>query len=134
MDCFWLYIYIHKNLRTTWIQVLRRLNSYSWLVGDSRWWESLTMVPAGNKAKYLSSVNHTTRIIHHHHHHHKQFSLVYLVPIPMFSLFSWFLYCRPAPKVRRAWNLIRISVQNGIRFFFLLGKKNYFVEKLYVFL
>ena len=25
------------------------------------------MVPAGNKAKRLSSVNHTTRTIHHHH-------------------------------------------------------------------
>ena len=29
------------------------------------------MVPAGNKAKHLSSVNHTTKKIHHHHHHHK---------------------------------------------------------------
>ena len=28
------------------------------------------MVPAGDKAKRLSSVNHTTKIIHHHHHHH----------------------------------------------------------------
>ena len=27
------------------------------------------MVPAGNKAKSLSSVNHTTKTIHHHHHH-----------------------------------------------------------------
>ena len=27
------------------------------------------MVPAGNKAKRLSSVNHTTKTIHHHHHH-----------------------------------------------------------------
>ena len=26
------------------------------------------MVPAGNKAKSLSSVNHTTKTIHHHHH------------------------------------------------------------------
>ena len=25
------------------------------------------MVPAGNKAKSLSSVNHTTKAIHHHH-------------------------------------------------------------------
>ena len=39
-------------------------------VGDSRWWGSLTMVPAGNKAKSLSSVSHTTKTIHHHHHHH----------------------------------------------------------------
>ena len=27
------------------------------------------MVPAGNKAKRLSSVNHTTKTIHHYHHH-----------------------------------------------------------------
>ena len=26
------------------------------------------MVPAGNKAKCLSSVNHTTKTIHHHRH------------------------------------------------------------------
>ena len=26
------------------------------------------MVPAGNKAKRLSSVNHTTKTIDHHHH------------------------------------------------------------------
>ena len=26
------------------------------------------MVPAGNKAKHLSSVNHTTKTIHHQHH------------------------------------------------------------------
>ena len=24
---------------------------------------------------------------------HERFSLVYLMPVPMFSLFSWFLYC-----------------------------------------
>ena len=29
------------------------------------------MVPAGNKAKSLSSVNHTTITIHHHHRHHQ---------------------------------------------------------------
>ena len=28
------------------------------------------MVPAGNKAKRLSSVNHTIKTNHHHHHHH----------------------------------------------------------------
>ena len=28
------------------------------------------MVPAGNKAKRLLSVNHTTKTIHYHHHHH----------------------------------------------------------------
>ena len=29
------------------------------------------MTPAGNKAKRLSSANHTTRTIHHHHHQTK---------------------------------------------------------------
>ena len=33
-------------------------------VRDSRWWGSLTMVPAGNKTKRLSFVNHTTKTIH----------------------------------------------------------------------
>ena len=28
--------------------------------------------PRWNKAKCLSSVNHTTKTIHHHHHHHHQ--------------------------------------------------------------
>ena len=51
-------------------QVLCRFKSCSRRVGDSRWWGSLTMVPARNKAKRLSSVNHTTKTIHHHHHHH----------------------------------------------------------------
>ena len=32
------------------------------------------MVPAGNKAKRLSSVNHTTKTFHHHHHHHHHLS------------------------------------------------------------
>ena len=26
------------------------------------------MIPTGNKAKLLSSVNHSTKTIHHHHH------------------------------------------------------------------
>ena len=47
------------------------LKSISQRVGDSRWWGSLTTVPAGNKAKHLSSVNHTTKTNHHHHHHHR---------------------------------------------------------------
>ena len=32
--------------------------------------DSLTKVLAGNKAKCLLSVNHSTKTIHHHHHHH----------------------------------------------------------------
>ena len=33
------------------------------------------MVSAGNKAKRLSSVNHTTKTINHHHHHHHHFKI-----------------------------------------------------------
>ena len=43
-------------------------------VRDSRWWGSLTMALAENKAKHLLSVNHTRKTIdyHHHRHHHHQ--------------------------------------------------------------
>ena len=44
-------------------QVLRRFKPCSQRVGDPWWWGSLTMVPAGNKAKRLSSVNNTTKTI-----------------------------------------------------------------------
>ena len=39
------------------------------------------MVPAGNKANHLSSVNHTTKAIHHHHRHTCSFAcfLEYLI-------------------------------------------------------
>ena len=47
-----------------------RFKSCSPRVGDSRWWGSLTMVWAANKAKRRLSVNLTTRTIHHHHHHY----------------------------------------------------------------
>ena len=57
---------------------LRRFKPCSRCVGDSRWWGSV--VPAGNKDKRLSSVNHTTKTIHHlHHHHHPQFKIPKLI-------------------------------------------------------
>ena len=51
------------NIDTTDTQVLRRFKPCSQRVGDSWWWGSLTMVPAGNQAKRLSSVNNTTKTI-----------------------------------------------------------------------
>ena len=63
------YHYCTTSFNKAWTQVLRRLKPCSRRVGDSRWWGSLTVAPAGNKAKRLSSVNHTTTTIHHHHHH-----------------------------------------------------------------
>ena len=44
----------------------------------------------------------------------------------MISLFL----AAPALRVRRASNLMGTSVRDGLRFFLLLGKKYYFIEKL----
>ena len=44
------YHYCTTSLTKAWTQVLRRFKSCSRRVGDSRWWGSLAMVPAGNKA------------------------------------------------------------------------------------
>ena len=65
------YHYCTTSINKAWTQVLRRFIPCSRRVGDSRWWGSLTVVPAVNKAKPLSSVNHTTKTIHHHHLHHR---------------------------------------------------------------
>ena len=65
------YHYFSTSLKKAWTQALRRLKSCSRRVGDPRWWGSLTMIPAGNKAKPLSSVNHATKKIHNHYHHHQ---------------------------------------------------------------
>ena len=47
-------------------------------VSEIRDGEDLTMVPVGNKAKGLSSVENTTKTIHHHHHlHHKMININY---------------------------------------------------------
>ena len=54
-------------------------------VGDSRRRGSLTMVPAGNRAKRLSSVSYTTKTIHHHHHHHHFFFRLYFVYVISFK-------------------------------------------------
>ena len=59
--------YCTTSFNKAWTHVLRRFKSCSWPVGDSRWWGALTMVSIGNKAKRLSSANHTTKTIHHHH-------------------------------------------------------------------
>ena len=61
------YHYCTTSFNKAWTQVLCWLKSCSQHVGDLRWWGTLTMVQAGNKAKHLSSVNHSTKAIHHHH-------------------------------------------------------------------
>ena len=51
------YHYCTTWLSKVWCQVLRIFKSWLRWAGDSRWWRSLTMDPAGNKAKRFSSVN-----------------------------------------------------------------------------
>ena len=87
------YHYCTTSFNKVWTQVRRRFISCSWRVGDSQWWGSLTMVPAGNKAKRLSSVNHTTKTIHHHHHH-VWYLVRYLVAHP---IFRYFVTCWTSP-------------------------------------
>ena len=43
------------------------------------------MIPAGNKAKHLSSVNHTTKTFHHHHHHRHHHKTSIFEYLPSFS-------------------------------------------------
>ena len=52
-----------------WTQVLRRFKSCSRSVGVSRWWGSLTVVPAGNKATPFVGQPYHKKINHHHNHH-----------------------------------------------------------------
>ena len=60
---------LHNFIQQSLNQVLCKFKTCSRCVGDSRWWQSLTMVPAENKAQSLSLVNHNTETIHHHHRH-----------------------------------------------------------------
>ena len=63
------YHYCITSFNKVWTQVLRRFKYCLQHVGDSQWWEFLTIVPAGNKAKHPWMVDHTTQTIHFHHHH-----------------------------------------------------------------
>ena len=79
--CYNGYDYYTTSFNKTWTLILRRFKSCwqhigsdsdrfksCWQhIGDLQWWASLTMVPARNKAKPLSSVNHSTKTIHHNH-------------------------------------------------------------------
>ena len=77
---FWSPFYLF-NFYLGWFQVLQLtpfLLSCSQRVGDSQWWGSLTMIPAGNKAKRFPPVNRTTKAIHHHHNHYHHHHLNHL--------------------------------------------------------
>ena len=51
------YHYCTTSFKKAWSQVLRRFKSRLWSVGDWRWWRSLTIVPAENKATHLYRPN-----------------------------------------------------------------------------
>ena len=54
------YHYCASSFKKAWAQILRRLRSCSWRVGELRWW-GWTMIPLGNKVEHLSSVNHNSK-------------------------------------------------------------------------
>ena len=58
------YHYCVTSFNKAWTHALRGFKYCSRRVGDSKWWGTLAMILAGNKAKCLSSVNHTTKTIH----------------------------------------------------------------------
>ena len=57
-------------------------------------------------------------------------NLTYWIPISVCSLVSWFLYFLQhlLSRVRRAWDLMATSIQNGLRFFICLGKSTFYTE------
>ena len=63
---------------------------------------------------------------------HKRFDLACLIPIPMFSLLSWFLYYSTCSKSTKSIKPMGTLLRNGRYFCLLFWKKNYFIEKLYV--
>ena len=65
------YQYYTSSFNKIWTQVPRRFKSCFRCVGDLGCWESMTVVPAGNKTQRLSTVLHSAKTIHHHHHHHR---------------------------------------------------------------
>ena len=58
------YHYFTASFNKVWSQILCRFNYCLQHVRDLQWWESLTMVPAWNKASCLSLVNQSTKTIH----------------------------------------------------------------------
>ena len=67
---------LHSKKFELWFKLEQRFKSCSRRVRDSWWWGFLTMVPAGNKAKRLSPVNHTK----------KQFIIIIIIIIIIFII------------------------------------------------
>ena len=82
-------------------QVLCRFKSCSQCVRDWRWWRSLTMVLAGNKAKCLSSVNHTIKTIHSSSKSTSKLKLILLMTPP----WSRIIQCSFESQINFHWDL-----------------------------
>ena len=61
--CFGVVVTATAKLHSTMLE-LCRFKSCSRHVGNLWWWRYLTLIRAGNKAKLLSSVNHTAKTIY----------------------------------------------------------------------
>ena len=73
------------------------------------------MVPAGNKAKQLWSINHTTKTIHHHQQQQQQQQHIILqtkVSQPLTKLSSLSVLVSNEMKVFSYWNSIALVTQN----------------------
>ena len=82
------------------------------------------MVPARNKGKRLSSVNHTTKAIHHHHHHHhyhRGCSVKFLgfPQILRVSLHVWLIHSIRNIKIIINWRWLRICILIWLQFWHL---------------
>ena len=91
------------SFNETWTQVLRKFKSCLRRVGDLRWWGSLTTVPAGNKVKRLSSVNHSLKTIHHHYHD----SLAFTKKLLNESIYGCFSISRYIKRGKKSHHHIR---------------------------
>ena len=99
-NAWWLWCSDYHYI-TAWTQVLYMFKSCLWHVRDLRWWGSLTMIPAGNRAKCFSSVNYTT----------KQFIIIIIVIIIIMNASTKLIGGRQVPYRFPSvqWKLISIS-------------------------
>ena len=70
-------------------------------IRDLRWWESLAMVPAWNKATHVLSVNPSAKTIHHYHHHHHHHHPP-RVMCHTVIIFTWNYFCILSFQIGRA--------------------------------
>ena len=87
------YHYYTTSFNKAWTKVLCMFKSCSQHAGYLQWWESLTIVPAGHKAQYISSVDHCPKTIYNPFFQNK---VLYDLRITLFSIrvnvYYWWLW------------------------------------------